>query len=87
MKLSCFRITWYTVVNSALEVQNVIKSRCFTDGILSFTWEIRALPFLFPKAVCLHNCNYFNNVTPLCYMANKYKLPITLDGLLTYILQ
>lgn len=52
MKLSCFRITLYTVVNSALEVQKVIKSGRFTDGILRFTWEIPALPFLFPKAVC-----------------------------------
>lgn len=52
MKLSCFRITLNTVVNSALEVQKVIKLGHFTDGILRFTWEIPALPFLFPKAVC-----------------------------------
>lgn len=52
MKLSCFRITLYTVVNSALEVQKVIKLGRFTDAILRFTWEIPALPFLFPKAVC-----------------------------------
>lgn len=59
MKLSCFRITWYIVVNPVLEVEKAIKSRCFTDGILSFTWETPVLPFLFPKAVCLRNLQLF----------------------------
>lgn len=64
MKLSCFRITLYTVVNSALEVQKVIKLGHFTDGILSFTWEIPALPFLFPKAVCYIIAGFLTTVLP-----------------------